>query len=436
MNLLLFICVLTYRTAEKQDAGLKERKVPMEKHEQLYEQLHESLSLRLSELRHIRDDDLYALIDSELREAEQTHFFSVRDKFALRSALFNAFRRLDILQELVDKKEITEIMVNGKDHIFVESSGRVIAWDRSFKNNEQLEDMIQQIVSRVNRVVNVSTPIADARLEDGSRVHVVLPPISLDGPVVTIRKFPDPISMEKLIGCGSMTPEAAAFLKKLVRAGYNIFISGGTNSGKTTFLNALSAYIPDDERVITIEDSAELQLRQIKNLVRLETRTANVEGEGAVTMADLIKASLRMNPDRIVVGEVRGSEALDMLQAMNTGHDGSLSTGHANGAKDMLTRLETMVLCGADLPLPAIRGQIAGALDILVHLGRLRDRSRRVLSIVEVGEYINGEIQLNELYRFEEDQTKIHAGRRVEGSLQKVGELKNTAKLRAAGIEL
>ena len=401
----------------------------------LCEELRGKLALELSALRHVSDDALYEMIDREIAAAERENFLTVREKFSLRSSLFNAFRRLDILQELVDTREITEIMVNGKDQIFVEKNGRVVRWDRSFKSNEQLEDMIQQIVSRVNRVVNVSSPIADARLEDGSRVHVVLPPISLGGPVVTIRKFPDPITMEKLIGYGSVTPEAAAFLKKLVKAGYNIFISGGTNSGKTTFLNALSSFIPDEERVITIEDSAELQLKHIRNLVRLETRSANTEGEGAVTISDLIRASLRMNPDRIVVGEVRGGEALDMLQAMNTGHDGSLSTGHANSPRDMLSRLETMVLCGADLPLAAIRSQIAGALDLMIHLGRLRDHSRHVLSITEVGDCINGEIQLNELFSFQEQKT---AGRRgkVEGSLVRTGELKNKAKLLAAGIDL
>ena len=401
----------------------------------LCEELRGKLALELSALRHVSDDALYEMIDREIAAAERENFLTVREKFSLRSSLFNAFRRLDILQELVDTREITEIMVNGKDQIFVEKNGRVVRWDRSFKSNEQLEDMIQQIVSRVNRVVNVSSPIADARLEDGSRVHVVLPPISLGGPVVTIRKFPDPITMEKLIGYGSVTPEAAAFLKKLVKAGYNIFISGGTNSGKTTFLNALSSFIPDEERVITIEDSAELQLKHIRNLVRLETRSANTEGEGAVTISDLIRASLRMNPDRIVVGEVRGGEALDMLQAMNTGHDGSLSTGHANSPRDMLSRLETMVLCGADLPLAAIRSQIAGALDLMIHLGRLRDHSRHVLSITEVGDCINGEIQLNELFSFQEQKT---AGRRgkVEGSLVRTGELKNRAKLLAAGIDL
>ncbi len=403
---------------------------------QLYEKLREQLSVSLSDLRHVSDEDLYAMIDEEIQRAEQSCFLSVGEKISLRSSLFNAFRKLDILQELVDQKDITEIMVNGKNEIFVEVHGQVKRWDKSFKSNEQLEDMIQQIVSRVNRVVNVSTPIADARLEDGSRVHVVLPPISLGGPVVTIRKFPDPITMEKLIGYGSVTPEAASFLKKLIASGYNIFISGGTNSGKTTFLNALSSFIPDEERVITIEDSAELQLKHIKNLVRLETRSPNAEGEGAITISDLIRASLRMNPDRIVVGEVRGAEALDMLQAMNTGHDGSLSTGHANSPKDMLSRLETMVLCGAELPLAAIRSQIAGALDIIIHLGRLRDHSRHVLSITEVGDCIHGEIQLNELYSFHEKRAKSGKTLRVEGALEKTGELKNRAKLLAAGIEL
>jgi len=406
------------------------------RHLSLYDELHEKLSLDLSDMRHVLDGELYAMIDEKIAETEKGHFLPVREKIDLRSSLFNAFRKLDILQELVDKKDITEIMVNGKDHIFVEKSGKILQWEKGFKSNEQLEDMIQQIVSRVNRVVNVSTPVADARLEDGSRVHVVLPPISLDGPVVTIRKFPDVITMEKLIGYGSVTPEAAAFLKTLVQAGYNVFISGGTNSGKTTFLNALSSFIPDEERVITIEDSAELQLKHIRNIVRLETRQANAQGEGAVSIADLIRASLRMNPDRIVVGEVRGKEALDMLQAMNTGHDGSLSTGHGNSPKDMVSRLETMVLTGADLPLPAIRSQIASAIDIMIHLGRLRDHSRHVLSVMEVGDYENGEISLNELFSFRENAGASARRGRVEGSLVKTGELKNKEKLFSAGLEL
>jgi len=408
----------------------------MERNENLYDELHEKLELALSDMRHIADAELYAMIDEEIAHAESGRFLPVKKKFELRSSLYNAFRKLDILQELVDRREITEIMVNGKDQVFVEQNGRVVRWDKSFKSDEQLEDMIQQIVSRVNRTVNVSVPIADARLEDGSRVHVVLPPISLSGPIVTIRKFPEVITMEKLIGCGSVTPEAAEFLRKLVQAGYNIFISGGTNSGKTTFLNALSSFIPEEERVITIEDSAELQLKHIRNIVRLETRCANAQGEGAVTIADLIRASLRMNPDRIVVGEVRGGEALDMLQAMNTGHDGSLSTGHGNSPKDMLFRLETMVLSGADLPLPAIRSQIASAIDIMIHLGRLRDHSRHVLSIMEVGAYQNGEICLNELYSFRENRNGSARKGKVEGELKKTGELKNREKLLSAGIEL
>ena len=333
-----------------------------------------------------------------------------------------------MLQQAMDNPEITEVMINGKDHIFVEERGEVKPWDYEFETLEQLEDMIQQIVSRVNRGVNVSSPIVDARMPDGSRVHVVLPPVALDGPTVTIRKFPRAFTMDNLIEAGAVTKEAAEMLKKLVRAGYNIFISGGTNSGKTTFLNALSAYIPEDERVITIEDSAELQIQHVENLVRMETRNANAEGESAISIGDLIRASLRMNPDRIIVGEVRGKEALELLNAYNTGHDGGLSSGHGNSPKDMLARLETMVLMGADLPLAAIRSQIASALDIMIHLGRLRDKSRKVLWITEVGDYEEGEIRLNALYRFEDTKEK--------GALRKVGELKAKEKLWAAGDSL
>lgn len=397
------------------------------------ERLHKELSEKLTDYRNLTDIQLMKIIDHCVLEEAKKMYLPLKKKVELRMALFDSFRRLDILQELIDDKDITEIMINGTENIFVEKSGHIVRWDKRFKSNEQLEDMIQKIVSSVNRSVNIFTPIADARLEDGSRVHVVLPPISLDGPIVTIRKFPDPISMDKLIRFHSITPQAAQLLKKLVQSGYNIFISGGTNSGKTTFLNALSAYIPEDERVITIEDSAELQLMQIKNLVRLESRNANSEGEGKISIADLIKAALRMNPDRIIVGEVRGGEALDMLQAMNTGHDGSLSTGHSNSPKDMLSRIETMALSGADLPLPAIRSQIAGALDIIVHLGRLRDRSRRVLEIVEVGEYRDGEIELFPLFSFEETGSDRD---KVVGSLKPVGVLKNTQKLVAAGYQL
>ena len=390
------------------------------------ERLHKELSEKLTDYRNLTDIQLMEIIDHCVLEEAKKMYLPLKKKVELRMALFDSFRRLDILQELIDDKDITEIMINGTENIFVEKSGHIVRWDKRFKSNEQLEDMIQKIVSSVNRSVNIFTPIADARLEDGSRVHVVLPPISLDGPIVTIRKFPDPISMDKLIRFHSITPQAAQLLKKLVQSGYNIFISGGTNSGKTTFLNALSSYIPKGERVITIEDSAELQLMHIKNIVRLETKNATLSGDGSIGIGDLIRASLRMNPDRIIVGEVRGREALDMLQAMNTGHDGSLSTGHGNSAKDMLSRLETMVLSGADLPLAAIRSQIASALDILVHLGRLREGERRMLEILEVLPYENGEIGLNKLYEFDMEE-KVH---------KKVGELKNKQKLFAAGYRL
>ena len=400
----------------------------------LFESIRNDLSNRLSDLRGISDEELYEMIDELIASKEKEYRLSLRPKLKLRNSLFDSFRRLDILQELLDDKDITEIMVNGKEDIFIEKKGRSIRLNKRFKSNEQLEDMIQQIVSEVNRVVNVSSPIADARLKDGSRVHIVLPPVSLVGPIITIRKFPEVISMERLILLEAINKEASDFLKKLVRAGYNIFISGGTNSGKTTFLNALSAYIPDDERVITIEDSAELQLKHIKNIVRLEAKPANIQGEKAVSIADLIKASLRMNPSRIVVGEVRGAEALDMLQAMNTGHDGSLSTGHGNSPKDMLSRLETMVLSAADLPLAAIRNQISSAIDIMVHLGRLRDKSRKVLSIVELGDCVNGEIKLNPLYEFREQ--KESRMDKVVGELKKLSELENKTKLKLAGERL
>lgn len=403
------------------------------KSKHLFEELREKLSGSLSDLRSISDAELFELIDELIDKEDSKHYLPLKEKISLRNSLFDSFRRLDILQELVDSKDITEIMVNGKDRIFVEKNGQTIRWDKSFKSDEQLEDMIQQIVSHVNRMVNISSPIADARLKDGSRVHIVLPPISLTGPVITIRKFPEIISMEKLIAFGAVSSEAAQFLKKLVRAGYNIFISGSTNSGKTTFLNALSAFIPEDERVITIEDSAELQLAHIKNLVRLEARTANAQGEGKISIAELIKASLRMNPSRIVVGEVRSAEALDMLQAMNTGHDGSLSTGHGNSPKDMLSRIETMVLSGVDLPLNAVRAQMASAIDIMIHLGRLRDKSRKVISIMEVGEYKNGNIELTPLFEFKE---KTGNTDKVIGELKKQGELKKKEKLISAGERL
>ena len=397
------------------------------------------------------DRKLYEIIDEVVLEYGRTRILSVDEKRRIKNELFHSIRGLDILEEILEDYDVTEIMINGPEDIFVEKNGEIVRLSAKFCSRERLDDLIQKMVAGVNRRVNEASPIVDSRLSDGSRVNVVLRPIALNGPVVTIRKFPKTrITMEKLIGMGSITKEAADFLKMLVVAGYNIFISGGTGSGKTTFLNALSNYIPDDERIITIEDSAELQLQNIKNIVRLEARQANLEGENAVTIRDLIRTSLRMRPDRIVVGEVRGAEALDMLQAMNTGHDGSLSTGHANSPTDMLSRLETMVLMGMELPLPAVRGQIASGLDVIVHLGRLRDGTRKVLEIVEILSYEEGKIETNCLFCFEEeteddkkgrseeyDQDGGSDGKKVIGRLQKKGEgLKNQMKLHHSGMRL
>lgn len=382
----------------------------------------------------ISDEQLYDTIDRVINEYSKKEYISIRDKQRLRMSIFNTIRRLDILQELVDDSSITEIMVNGPDKIFIEKHGAVCLCEKSFESKQKLEDVIQQMVSHSNRIINEACPIVDSRLPDGSRVNIILPPVALEGPIITIRKFPNmPITMEKLIEIESITAEVANFLKVLVTAGYNIFISGGTGSGKTTFLNILSNYIPSDERIITIEDSAELQIRNISNLVRLEVRNANSEGNNEITIRDLIKASLRMRPDRIIVGEVRDAAAIDMLQALNTGHDGSLSTGHANSPVDMLSRLEALVLLGAELPLPAVRKQIASAIDIIVHLGRLRDKSRRVLEVTEVLDCKDGEIQLNPLYVFEE--TGEENGR-VKGSLIKVSNILSKEKLKRAGQKL
>ena len=373
------------------------------------QELREAVMSRLSPVREMEDEEILAQIDDVLRENGRRDRLSVESKSRLRKHLFDSLRRLDLLQELLEDDSITEIMVNGKDCIFLERNGRTEHWPGSFSAQERLEDVIQQIVSRVNRVVNTASPIVDARLADGSRVNVVLPPVAPDGPILTIRKFPaDPITMEQLIEWGSIPREAADFLACLVRTGYNLFISGGTGSGKTTFLNALSAYIPSSERVITIEDSLELQILGIPNLVRLETRNAGAEGTGAVTIRDLIRTALRMRPDRIIVGEVRGAEALDMLQAFNTGHDGSLSTAHANSTADLLSRLETMVLMAGELPLAAIR-QIASSVEILVHLGRLRGGRRKVLEIVEVLGYEAGEIRHQTLFHYDENRGCLRA---------------------------
>ncbi len=384
---------------------------------------------------HMSDDELSEIIDEKIMESAGEGPVTLKERLKLKKELFDSFRRLDILQELVDDPSVTEIMVNGPGEIFVETGGTIGRWDRSFESREQLLDLIRQIVSRVNRIVNTSSPIADARLSDGSRVHVVLEPVALNGPILTIRKFPEPVTMDRLLQYGSISEDAAGLLRTLTAARYNIFVSGGTGAGKTTFLNALSEFIPAGERVITIEDSAELKFTHIENLVRLETRAANAEGEGEIGIGTLVRAALRMRPDRIIVGEVRGKEAFDLLQAMNTGHDGSFSTGHANSVKDMLSRLETMVLMAADLPLAAVRAQIASAVDIMVHVARLRDKSRKVVAIEEVDRIENGEIILNPLYSFVETDVEAPGGQ-VEGRLKKTGELKHREKLRMAGYRL
>lgn len=384
-----------------------------ERYEACREYISEHVRQQIDLSREVDDLEIREMIDELIIQMGRKYALSLKQRQELGRSVFHSIRKMDVLQELVDCDEVTEIMVNGTENIFVEKAGHIYEWDKRFETREKLENVIQQIVAKCNRVVNEASPIADARLENGSRVNIVLSPVALNGPIITIRRFPDhPISMEDLIRFGSLTAEAAEFLEKLVAAGYNIFISGGTGSGKTTFLNALSQYIPKTERIITIEDSAELQLQDIPNLVRLETRNANMDGAREITIRDLIRSSLRMRPNRIIVGEVRGSEAIDMLQALNTGHDGSLSTGHANSSNDMLTRLETMVLMGMDLPLAAVRRQIASGVDVIVHLGRLRDKSRRVLEIVEIMGFENGEIVTLPLYQFQETGRKT-AGFRV-----------------------
>ncbi len=402
-----------------------------------YGELKKQLRIRVQErmdyFKDMTDAEVEDVIDEVILQQDNLSVCSVELRRRLKRELFDSLRRLDILQIFVEDNSVTEIMINGTDHIFVERGGRLQELDVGFDSVEKLQDVIQQIVAGCNRVVNESSPIVDARLPDGSRVNVVMNPVALNGPIVTIRRFPDkPITMDLLIRSHSISPDAAEFLKKLVKSGYNIFISGGTGSGKTTFLNALSQFIPEDERVITIEDSAELQLLGLRNLVRLETRNSNVEGCKEISIRDLIRAALRMRPDRIIVGEVRGAEAIDMLQCMNTGHDGSMSTGHANSGRDMLGRLENMVLMGMEIPLVAIRQQIASGIDVLIHLGRIRDKTRKVLEISEVIGLENGEIKLNPLYMFEE--TGEDGDGHVVGMLKEKGSLLRKSKLKAAGL--
>lgn len=382
------------------------------------------------------DEELEEKVTEIVAQRLGNTYCSIEQRISIVQQVYSSIRGFGLLDTIINDETITEVMINGPENVFIEQNGRLFKLDKQFESQRKLEDVIQRIVGLAGREVNQANPICDTRLPDGSRVNVVLPPIALCGPTLTIRKFSKtPMTIERLIAYGSLTQEIADKLELLVRAKYNIFVSGGTGSGKTTFLNALSNYIPSDERVITIEDSAELQITHVANLVSLETRNANASGVGQITIRDLIKSSLRMRPERIVVGEVRGGEALDMLQAMNTGHDGSLSTGHANSTEDMLSRLETMVLQGAaGLPLEAIRQQIASAVDIIIHLSRLRDKSRKTMEITEVVGYENGKIKLNPLYVFEEDEASTLE--KVSGSLKRTeNKMQKTFKLRLNGIK-
>ena len=391
-----------------------------------FRKLRQLLMEKLDLARELSDQEILEQIDDLILNGMRESALSLKEKVQLRQELFYSVRKLDVLQELIEDDSVTEIMVNGPESIFVERAGKLKKWEKGFTSREKLEDVIQQIVGRCNRVVNESMPIVDARLENGARVNAVIRPVALNGPILTIRRFPDtPITMEKLIALGSSTQECAEFLQKLVKARYSMVIGGGTGSGKTTFLGALSNYIPKDERLITIEDNAELKIQGVQNLVRLEAKMANVDGGTSITIRDLIRTALRMRPDRIVVGEVRGGEAVDMLQALNTGHEGSLSTAHANSAVDMLSRLETMTLMGVELPLEAIRRQIASGVDILIHLGRMRDKSRKVLEITEVCGFEEHEIKTRTLYRWQEGR-----------GLVQTAELLNREKLVRAGVEL
>lgn len=392
---------------------------------ELFTAIRRELMEQLSQGEEWTDDEIQEKIDDLVIQRTRNTGLSVSDKTRISRELFYSVRKLDVLQELLEDDSVTEIMVNGYRNIFVEREGKRQRWEKCFTSRQKLEDVVQQIAGKCNRVINENQPIVDARLAGGERVNAVVYPVALEGPVLTIRRFPDtPITMEWLIHKGSITQEAADFLQDMVRAGYSILIGGGTSSGKTTFLNALSNYIPQEERIITIEDNAELQIQGVDNLVRLEAKMSNMEGNREITIRDLIRTALRMAPNRIIVGEIRGEEAIDLLQAWNTGHDGSMGTAHANSTRDMISRVETMVLMGISLPLEAIRRQIASGIDLMVHLGRLRDRSRRVLEITEVTGYENGEVLLNPLYVW--DMGK--------GKLVRRGELQNWEKMKRAGI--
>ena len=395
--------------------------------QEIFRKLRQMLMEKLDVYRELTDAEILENIDELIINSLRDSGVSLKEKVQLRQELFYSVRKLDVLQELLEDETVTEIMVNGPDSIFIERKGKLIKWHKSFTDKEKLEDVIQQIVGRCNRVVNESMPIVDARLENGARVNAVVHPVALNGPILTIRRFPDkPITMEKLVELGSVTQQCAVFLEALVKARYSIVIGGGAGCGKTTFLGALSEYIPKDERIITIEDNAELKIQGISNLVRLEARAANANGAPEISIRDLIRSALRMRPDRIIVGEVRGGEAMDMLQALNTGHEGSLGTAHANSTRDMLARLEVMSLMAElDLPLPAVRRQIASGVDILIHLGRMRDKSRKLLEISEVCGYREGEIQIQTLYQWQEGK-----------GLVQMAALCHREKLERAGVSI
>ena len=400
----------------------------------LLERMYDLVLCKMDMKHEMEDMELTRLIHKVLNNTCKTEYIPLQVKIKTGRELFNAFRKLDILQELIEDDEITEIMINGTSNIFLEKNGVINESDKRFVSSTRLEDVIQQIVSKINRYVNEASPIVDARLEDGSRVNVVLKPVAINGPILTIRKFPkEKLTMERLVESESITNEAAEFLKKAVVSKLNIFISGGTGSGKTTFLNALSDYIPSDERLITIEDNAELQITGIRNLVRLEARNSNIEGQGEITISDLLKSALRMRPDRIIVGEVRGKEVMDMINSMLNGHSGSMSTGHGNNVRDMLKRLEVLMTSAElNVPLEAVRGQIASALDIIIHLGRLRDKSRKVLEISEIIDVKDGEIKTNVLYEFQEEGVE---NEKITGRLVKKNNLYRQEKFVAAGYK-
>lgn len=399
---------------------------------ELCEELKKQILERVDLSREVSDEEIQELIDEVVLFCGKERHLSLNERCRIKRELFYALRKMDVLQELLEEKSVTEIMVNGTDGIFLEKNGKLSRWEKSFSSKERILDIIQQITGACNRVVNEASPIVDARLENGDRVHVVLPPVAVNGPIITIRRFPEePVTMQKLLELESLSEEEAEFLKKAVQAGYSILVAGGTGSGKTTFLNVLAGHIPQDERVIVIEDTAELQIRNVPNLVRLETRDGGAEDCREISMRDLIKAALRMRPTRLIIGEVRGAEAFELLTCLNTGHDGSLSTCHANSTADTVIRLETMVLMGMELPLQAIRRQIASGVDLIVYLGRLRDKSRRLLEITEVTGMEGEQVELNPLFLF---RVTGERDGKICGIQERVGEMKQIEKFQRAGM--